>query len=122
MPAAKPQKKRMNLTKKADALFGKIVRAPGCCIVCGGTEVIQAAHGFSRRYYPVRWDERNCFPMCRADHMRYTHNPLLWDEWLHDQWGDDLYDELRQLALSGSRPDFDELIPALEARLAEVSA
>ena len=121
MPAAKPHKKRMALTKKADALFGKIVRAPGVCAECGSTEVIQCAHGRSRRYYATRWDERNAFSLCRACHMRYTHNPLLWEEWLRDKWGDALYDELWQLALRGPKPDFDALIPALEARLAEVS-
>ena len=121
MPAAKPQKKRMALTKKADALFGKIIRASGHCINCGTTEVIQAAHGFSRRYLAVRWDERNCFALCRREHMHFTHHPLEWDEWLHNQWGDPLYNELRRLALDGRKPDFDELIPALEARLAEVS-
>ena len=123
MPAAKPQKKRMNLTKKADAIFGKIIRAPGWCINCGSTEVIQCAHGFSRSYRAVRWDDRNAFPLCRGCHVKYTHRPLEWDEWLRHWWGDQTYSDVRALALTHVRPDLDALVVELRERVkVEVTA
>ena len=126
MPAAKPQKKRMNLTKKADALFSKITRAGGVCEIGHVSKCpsgnLQCAHGFSRRYLATRWDFRNSFSACAGCHYWFTERPLEWECFLRERWGDERYDELRALALRGPKPDFDELIPALEARLAEVSA
>lgn len=106
-------RKKASASKEADLLFGKIVRSPGRCVECGSTFAIQCAHGFSRRYRSVRWDRRNAWPLCRADHMRFTHNPLLWDLWLHDAWGDVLYAEMRDLALHGPTPDPRDVVAEL---------
>jgi hypothetical protein len=82
-----------------DRLYSVIVRAPGLCVNCAAASDHQCAHGFSRRYLIIRWDLRNGFCLCRRCHMKYTHRPLEWDEWLRDRWGQDLYSELRTLAL-----------------------
>lgn len=123
MPGAKPQKKRQSLTKQCDALFGKIVRAPGQCVNCGSTEVIQCAHGFSRRYRAIRWDLRNAFCLCRKCHMFFTHHPIEWERWLRNvAWGDQLYEQMQNNALYGDRDDLSEVLARLEALWAEVDA
>lgn len=107
---------------KCDAVFGKIIRLPAVCVHCGGTDVIQCAHGFSRRYRAVRWDERNAFPLCRGCHMYFTHRPLEWDEWLINRWGLKVYNEIRDLALHGRNPNLTDTLAALRARWAELES
>lgn len=114
---AKKTRRKTSLLKSCDTLFGKIVRFPGVCVSCGSREVIQCAHGFSRRYRAVRWDERNAFPLCRAEHVFYTHRPLEWDAWLRDRWGVELYEELRDLAMHGRNPDLKTVQAQLQLRL-----
>lgn len=100
----------------ADALFGKIIRRDGYCHICGSTEVVQCAHGFSRRYRAVRWDERNAWALCRRHHLYFTHRPLEWEEWMRDEMGDDAYDKLRYDALYGDVWTPKDVIPVLRER------
>jgi hypothetical protein len=100
---------------QCDTVWGRIIRAPGVCCNCGSTEVIQAAHGFSRSYAATRHDLRNGFPLCRADHVYYTHRPLEWADWLIEKWGPDLFAELRALALTHKRPDYEVVLAELKA-------
>ena len=92
-PSAKNEKNYL------DRLLSVLVRHAGSCVECGAVESLQCAHGFSRRYLNVRWDRRNVFCLCNRCHLRYTHRPLEWDEWLRARWGDELYAEIRALAL-----------------------
>lgn len=123
IPKAKKSRKktRQNYSAQCDALFGKLVRLPGRCVICGSTDRVQCAHGFSRRYRAIRWDFRNAWPMCAAHHYKYTLNPLEWDDWLLDTWGELLYAEMRALALSGERPDLKKLAESLRARVKETA-
>lgn len=90
-----------------DSLWGRLVRAKGRCEVCGKTDGLQAAHGFSRRYGGTRWVLLNGFALCNGCHVRFTHDPLGWDAILRERWGEAPYEELRRLALSGGRPDYE---------------
>lgn len=102
--------------KSLDMMFSKIIRwRDGSCCECGKSRDLECAHGFSRRYLAVRWDERNAFALCRECHMYYTGHPLEWDEWLRGTWGEDLYDEIRDLALNGRNPDLDEMLMEVRA-------
>lgn len=122
----KPQKRRtvkkQNQTKEADTLFSLIVRAPGRCLIlgCGKKTGLQCAHGFSRRYRPIRWDERNAFCLCAGHHHWFTMRPLEWDEWLRNRLGVELYQELRSKALAGGRTDFKATLARLRARKNEI--
>jgi len=121
MPPRKKPSKRAT-AKQCDAVFGRIVRAPGYCLNCGGTEYIQCAHGFSRSYRSTRWHFDNGFPLCRACHVYFTHRPIEWDEWLRETWGDELYAELRALALTYRVHDLDVLLAELKEIEIEVAA
>jgi hypothetical protein len=98
-----------------DRLFSVLIRSAGVCVHCGATDRLQCAHGFSRRYRSVRWDFRNAFCLCQRCHMFFTHRPLEWDEWLRARWGDDLYTEVRRLALSTTKADLDVIRESLVA-------
>jgi hypothetical protein len=109
--------------RSCDILFAQIVRARGRCEAamsranpCKGN--LQCAHGFPRSYHKVRTDTRNAFCLCAGCHTYYTDRPLEWDDWLHAQWGDVLYAELRELALYGPRVDWK----AERVRLSELWA
>lgn len=117
IPKAVKRKKRprQNWSAQCDLIFSRLVRRPGRCHICGSTERLQCAHGFSRRYRAVRWDFRNAWCLCAKDHVFYTHHPLEWTEWLREQWGDVLYAEMLALALSGVRPELKELLAQLRA-------
>ena len=109
---------RAQLARKADKLWGMVVRARGACEDCGGTNVLQAAHGFSRRYRGTRWSPINGFCLCRGCHLKYTMRPLEWDDYLRNAWGGWVYDELRRLAQTTAKPDLERIIASLEAELA----
>lgn len=115
------QKKRQSAGKACDEMISKIVRSRGACEECGQTWDLQCAHGFSRSYRRVRYDERNLFCLCRGCHVKYTHRPLEWDDWLRSRWGDDLYAEMRRLAREGPVPDLPKLRAALNERVKDAA-
>jgi hypothetical protein len=120
-PKKKPS--RRSATLACDQLMSKIVRTEaGHCVNCGSTQRLQNAHGFSRGYFATRWDFRNTFCLCAVCHVFYTHRPLEWDDWLHERWGDDLYDEIKALSLTHVKPDVFEVKAELAARWAELEA
>jgi hypothetical protein len=119
---ARKRPTQKQLVAKADALFSLVVRSPGRCVICGTTERLQCAHGFSRRHRNTRWDERNAWPMCAAHHQFFTHRPLEWDEWMLAQMGADVYWEVRRLALSTEKVDLSAVLARLIVRQKELAA
>lgn len=117
IPKSKKRKKtkKQSITAVLDATCGELVRSRGHCEECGTSSDLQWAHGFSRRYRNTRWDTRNGFALCRGCHFRFTHRPLEWDDWLRAKWGDDLYDEIRALALSTEKVDHAAVLASLRA-------
>jgi hypothetical protein len=118
-PVAKKRKgKKANLGREADRLWSLVVRKKGRCEVegCPGRGVLQAAHGFSRRYRNTRWMQINGFALCQGCHVRFTYDPLAWDDYLRIAWGPLIYDEMKALA----RQKFDPSeLPAIIAGLRE---
>lgn len=121
-PKAKRKPKRANATKVCDELFGQIIRSRGACEIdgCGQTWDIQCAHGFSRGYRATRWDERQCFCLCRGHHLYFTHRPIEWDDWMRARLGVELYDEIRDLALHGRNPKLPDVLARLRERAREL--
>jgi hypothetical protein len=111
---------------KCDALFSLIIRSRGGCEArwcddcpAGG---LQAAHGFSRRYQNTRYDEANAWSLCAGCHILFTHNPLLWDDWMRERLGRG-YEEMRAAAQTPCQrkaSDWRELHASLKARAWEL--
>ena len=119
----KPRKRKARAPYKvADELFSKIIRLrdQAVCQNCGKTDFPQCAHGFSRSYRAIRWDERNAWCLCRGCHTYFTHHPLEWDEWLIERLGERLHRDLKRQALKDPNPDPVEVVDWLRARLAEM--
>lgn len=114
----KPKRAKRDYSKQCDVLFSQVVRARGKCEsgrLARHSGVLQCAHGFSRRYRAVRWDERNAWSLCAACHVFFTHHPIEWTDWMIDRLGAEQYEELRQLALHGPIPDTKELVLELRS-------
>lgn len=108
----------------ADLAWSKAVRAKGPCFALGKVYPafrdgglwthsfcqgpIQACHIHSRRYLATRTDERNGVPMCAFMHDWFTARPEDWKTWISEQIGHELYEELRQKALAGSKANESE--------------
>ena len=113
---------RAKLAREADRLWSLVVRKRGACEnarpECAG--VLQAAHGFSRRYRGTRWLPINGFCLCQGCHVMFTHDPLGWDDFLRWQWGQRVYDELKTYAQDRGRlgvPDLEIIMHGLQAEL-----
>jgi hypothetical protein len=126
MPATKrksPQQKRTTLRNKADSLWSQIIRArDGACVRCGKTEILEAAHVWGRRYMGTRFDELNGVALDKGCHVYFTHNPFEWYEFMEQRLGKREWVLLRERALFGAKPQYDEIIPRLQARLEELEA
>jgi hypothetical protein len=112
---------RAALAREADRLWSLAVRKKGRCELegCAGRGVLQAAHGFSRRYRGTRWLLINGFALCAGCHVSMTHDPLRWDDHLRVAWGPLVYEELKRLAQAGARwGDLDADIARLREELA----
>lgn len=126
---SRPRKQRKGsraaLGRLADKLWGQLVRSKGHCEMCGKSSgrgsgvVLQAAHGFSRRYRNTRWLPVNGFCLCSGCHVNMTYDPIRWTLWLLDRWGSAVYDELQRTALSSSKPDLEAALARLRAALGE---
>jgi len=124
-PATKrktPQQKRSALTKKADILFSKVIRLRDkWCQECGTPNDLQCAHIWPRRtYFSVRFEEMNAVALCAAHHLFFTHRPAHWYKWVEGYLGKRDNVLLREQALFGASPSYDEIIPRLQARLREL--
>lgn len=114
------RKARKATAKACDLLWSKLIRARGRCENCGQqppSVVLQAAHGFSRRYRGTRWDLVNGFCLCAGCHVRYTYDPLAWDDWLYNRLGEK-YQLLRKQALAVCKQDFAAILAELKSRAA----
>lgn len=116
------KRKKLSQTAQADILFSKLIRLRGRCEIegCDKPPELQCAHGFSRQYRAVRWDERNAFCLCKSHHFWYTPRPIQWEDWMRAKLGDALYEELRELAKTGKNPKLPEVLAGLKQRAAQM--
>ena len=97
---------KANWMRKADTAFSKYIRArDGRCLNCGSTEYLQCAHIHSRSYKSIRVDELNAVALCRSCHVKFTHRPLEWSEWVEDNYPG-RWVELKKKALAYERVDW----------------
>lgn len=112
-----------HLIKACDEVFAKIVKARDrFCQACGRADWPEAAHVESRRYFAVRWDERNCIQLDRDCHMKFTMDPIAWVDWCIERMGREAWEANRARARRGGMPDTGWLLTELKARLKELEA
>jgi|SRR3990167_1318215 len=101
----------------ADKLFRELIRTKykSLCVICHSTYSPQTAHLISRRYYNTRWDLTNAVILCSKHHMKYTHDPLGWEEWCETWLGKDEWQALKAKARQYGKTNYKELIIRLEA-------
>lgn len=101
---SKRRKSRLALRKECDRRFAIAVkeRDGWACRACGDhLHGVQCAHIVSRRYHAVRWTMANAVALCARCHMRFTNDPLGWDAWVEERFGNAVYGELKRLARQG---------------------
>lgn len=99
-------KNRQNYMRQADELFARFIRErDGHCQACGSTEYLQCAHIISRSYKAIRTHRMNAVALCRSCHVRFTHRPLEWEDFVEGRWPG-RWEMLRGLALEYSRVDW----------------
>jgi hypothetical protein len=103
---------------KCDVLFSKIIRSPGHCRRCGGTEWLQCAHIISRKYSATRCDVRNAWCLCASCHRRLTDWPREHSRFITETIGSDLYDELKLKAETVTKVDWSAELARLRAHTA----
>ena len=104
---------------KATALHSKLVRARGRCAAlhwygheCAGK--LETAHIVARQYANTRVRLDNAFCLCTKAHMRFTHWPLEFAEFVFDRIGVAKYQELRGFAESGDKIDWPAELEQLQ--------
>ena len=115
--------KRKAKLQDADALFSQYVRKRDgwACKVCGSPDRIQCGHIVSRRYRAVRWAPTNAVALCSRCHMRYTHNPLAWEEWVEGRFPGRLGMLKAQALAAHEHPDYDALCASLRLAIGGVT-
>lgn len=92
-----------HLRQKADAAFSRHIRErDGRCRICNRGPAAQCCHIVSRNYRQVRWNEANAVAGCAKCHVKFTHRPLEWIDWIDATFGDGTYERLRREALDGT--------------------
>jgi hypothetical protein len=83
------------LKGKATKLHAELVRSRGYCQSCGKTSNLQCCHIVTRERNRTRVDPANAFCLCAGCHLKYTHDPLEWVDFVCSQIGRDAYDDLQ---------------------------
>lgn len=109
-PQMADERCRSHAKQWLDQQWSLQVRVKGECealgiagVNCGG--VLQAAHGFPRTYLKTRHVLLNGFCICAGHHRWFTSHPLEWTQFMQDQLGDLVYENLRLMALGKNRDD-----------------
>lgn len=106
----------MALRRKADRLFSLAIRERDdhACRACGSTYRAQCAHIVSRRYGATRWSMDNAVCLCAKCHMKYTHDPLGWEDWVDERFGPERLKGLKLRARAGvAKVDLEAVVKSL---------
>jgi hypothetical protein len=85
---SKRRRSRLSLRRECDRIFSIAVkdRDGWACQKCGTHMHPQTAHIVSRRYHATRWSLDNAVCLCAGDHVRYTHDPIAWRDWVEERF------------------------------------
>lgn len=85
---SKRRRSRLGMRRECDRIFAIAVkeRDGWSCRNCGTHMHPQCAHLVSRRYHATRWDLLNAVCLCAGCHVKYTHDPIAWDDWIEERF------------------------------------
>lgn len=83
----------------------------------GSDKYLQAAHIVSRAYASTRTDDDNLFCLCASCHRMFTAWPLEFYKFVEEKRGLELYEELRQRALTVKMVDWGVEVDRIQAAL-----
>ena len=92
------EKTTAKLKKDLDSIFSKYIRAkyPKQCYTCGKpSDRLQCGHYISRQYLVTRWDENNCRPQCWGCNGYGKGQPLIFEENLKRELGNDFVERMK---------------------------
>ena len=122
----KPIRKRANIKlTPLDVLFSKLIRVKSdyTCEYCGNKphkQGLHCSHFIGRRYRNTRWLEDNACCLCFACH-NYMHDfPSVHKDFFVKRLGSDRVEQLEIIALSGNKPDLEEIGANLKNKLKEL--
>ena len=84
--------------KELDRVFSLYVRKiyPKVCYTCGKqAERLQCGHYISRQYLSTRWSMENCRPQCWGCNGYGKGQPLIFEEKLKAEYGNDFVEHLK---------------------------
>jgi hypothetical protein len=86
---------RSKLIKEIDREFSKYIRSRefSCC-TCGSQKKLQAGHYISRRYFSLRWDERNVHSQCQSCNIFHEGNKPRYAIYLINKYGQEILETL----------------------------
>jgi len=82
------------LKGKATRLHAEVVRQRGSCEHCGVSTHLQCAHIVTRARNTTRCDPTNAFCLCAGCHLRFTHWPIEFADFVVSKIGRAAYDDL----------------------------
>ena len=108
----------MALRKKADRLFSLAIRERDgwACRHCGSTYLVQCAHIISRRYNATRWSLDNAVCLCAKHHMKWTHDPLGWEDWVEERFPGRLAQLKIRARLGVAKVDLEAVVASLSPK------
>ena len=113
--------KRKTLIKKLDAAFSQYIRwrdadADGLihCATCDNThkhvKQMQCGHFMSRRYYSLRWNEKNCLGQCYGCNIGDQGRQFVMSKVIDKRWGEGTADSLLKRSKDSRKYTNEELI------------
>lgn len=100
----KPVSRRKQLIKELDSVFSEYIRLRDSdngfitCVTCGSTinwKVADNCHFISRGKIGTRYNETNCHAGCRHCNRYLSGNLEKYENWLKNEYGDDIIELLR---------------------------
>jgi len=109
--------KRKAKLHDADKWFSQWIRGRDgwACVRCGSPYRPQCAHLVSRRYRATRWNPQNATTLCSRCHVKFTWDPLAWQDWCEERWPGRLGLMKAMAQAGGVKHDFDELCRVFKA-------
>jgi hypothetical protein len=113
-----------SLRAECDGLVRELVlrRDGNCCLRCGKTDKLQAAHILSKGHYQrIRFELLNVLSLCVGCHIYGAHrDPADFVEWLEEKYPGRIQ-LLRELAATAAKVDLKELAIGLRLEVAAIS-